>query len=109
MANGAMLAGHVEIEDYANIGGMTPIHQFVRIGCYAMVGGLSRIANDVPPYTLGAGIPYRLGGLNLIGLKRNNFQLKLRQDLTRAFKLTYRSGYLLEEALHRTQNDIGSS
>jgi len=109
MANGAMLAGHVEIEDYANIGGMTPIHQFVRVGCYAMVGGLSRITNDIPPYTLGAGIPYRLGGLNLVGLKRHNFQLELRKDLTKAFKLTYRSGYHLDEALQRVQKEIGSS
>jgi len=109
MANGAMLAGHVEIEDHANIGGMTPIHQFVRIGCYAMVGGLSRITNDVPPYTLGAGIPYRLGGLNLVGLKRNNFQLELRKDLTKAFKLTYRSGYHLEEALQHMQKEINPS
>ena len=48
MANGVMLAGHVEIEDYANIGGMTPLHQFVRVGCHAMVGGLSRVTNDIP-------------------------------------------------------------
>ena len=109
MANGAMLAGHVEIEDFANIGGMTPIHQFVRIGCYAMVGGLSRVTNDVPPYTLGAGVPYRLGGLNLIGLKRHNFRLELRKDLTQAFKITYRLGYQLDEALERVQREINPS
>lgn len=109
MANGAMLAGHVEIEDFANIGGMTPIHQFVRVGCHAMVGGLSRITNDIPPYTLGAGIPYRMGGLNLVGLKRHNFQLELRKDLSKVFKLTYRSGYNLEEALSRMENEVNSS
>lgn len=109
MANGAMLAGHVEIEDYANIGGMTPIHQFVRVGTHAMVGGLSRITNDIPPYTLGAGIPYRVAGLNLIGLKRHDFKLELRKALTKAFKLTYRSGIQLTEALERVESEVEKS
>ena len=109
MANGAMLAGHVEIQDYANIGGMTPIHQFVRVGAHAMVGGLSRITNDIPPYPLGAGIPYRVAGLNLIGLKRHDFNLELRQNLTKAYKLTYRSGVQLREALERVENEVDKS
>lgn len=106
MSNGAMLAGHVTLEDFVVIGGMTPVHQFSRIGCYAMVGGLSRVTNDIPPYTLGAGIPYRLGGLNLVGLKRHQFRQELRRDLSRAFKLTYRSGYHLEEALHLIEKEV---
>jgi len=109
MANSAMLAGHVIIEDFAVIGGMTPVHQFVRIGSYAMVGGLSRITNDIPPYTLGAGVPYRLGGLNLIGLKRHDFQYKLRKDLSQAFRITYRSGYHLVDALKRIETEIEKS
>ncbi|MCK4934889.1 MAG: acyl-[acyl-carrier-protein]--UDP-N-acetylglucosamine O-acyltransferase, partial [Simkaniaceae bacterium] len=99
MSNGAMLAGHVIIEDHAIIGGMTPIHQFCKIGCYAMVGGLSRITNDVPPYTIGAGSPYKLGGLNLIGLKRHKFPIEYRSELSKAFKLIYRSGLHFSEAL----------
>lgn len=106
MANGAMLAGHVTIEDYANIGGMTPVHQFVRIGKHAMVGGLSRITNDIPPYTLGAGIPYRVAGLNLIGLKRHNFSIDLRKALTKAFKLIYRSGIQFHEAVARIDEEV---
>lgn len=106
MANGAMLAGHVTVEDYANIGGMTPVHQFVRIGAYAMVGGLSRIANDIPPYTLGAGIPYRVAGLNLIGLKRHNFSIDLRKALTKAFKITYRSDIQFNEAVQRVEQEV---
>ncbi len=109
MANGAMLAGHVTIGDFVVIGGMTPIHQFVCVGCYAMLGGLSRITNDVPPYTLGAGVPYRLGGLNLVGLKRNSFPYELRRDLSLAFRLTYRSGLHLKEALERIEETIKSS
>lgn len=106
MANNAMLAGHVIVEDHAIIGGMTPVHQFSRIGCYSMVGGFSRITHDVPPYTLGAGAPYRLGGLNLIGLKRHGFSIEVRKTLTKAFKLTYRSGLHLSEALERIENEV---
>ncbi len=103
MANGAMLAGHVIIEDCAIIGGMTPVHQFCRIGAHAMVGGFSRIAHDVPPYTIGAGSPYKLGGLNIVGLKRHGFPYPVRKELTKVFKLTYRSGLKLSEALERIE------
>lgn len=106
MANNAMLAGHVVIEDYAIIGGMTPVHQFSRIGRYSMVGGFSRITHDVPPYTLGAGAPYRLGGLNMIGLKRHGFSIDVRRALTKAFKLTYRSGLRLSEAIKAIESEV---
>ena len=101
MANNAMLAGHVTIGDYANIGGMTPVHQHVRIGPYAMVGGFSRVTLDIPPFTIGAGVPYEVGGLNLVGLKRRGFALEDRMELTKAFKLTYRSGLRLQDALDK--------
>lgn len=106
MANNAMLAGHVIVEDFAIIGGMTPVHQFSRIGRYSMVGGFSRITHDVPPYTLGAGAPYRLGGLNLIGLKRHGFSIEVRRALTKAFKLTYRSGLRLNAAIEIIEDEV---
>jgi UDP-N-acetylglucosamine acyltransferase len=106
MANNSMLAGHVIVEDDAIIGGMTPVHQFSRIGTFAMVGGFSRITHDIPPYTIGAGSPYKLGGLNLVGLKRRGFPLEVRRALTKAFKITYRSGLKLSEALDRIQNEV---
>jgi UDP-N-acetylglucosamine acyltransferase len=99
LSNNATLAGHVTVEDYAIIGGMTPIHQFTRIGRYAMVGGMSRVTHDIPPYTIGAGIPFKFGGLNIIGLKRHQFSLETRRELSKAFKLVYRSQMRLEEAL----------
>lgn len=105
MANNAMLAGHVIVEDFANIGGMTPVHQFCRIGRHAMVGGFSRITHDIPPYTIGAGSPYKLGGLNLVGLKRRGFPLEVRQSLARAFKCIYRSGLPLIQALEKIQHE----
>ncbi len=106
MSNNATLAGHVTVEDFAIISGMTPIHQFVRIGCYAMVGGMSRITQDIPPYTIGAGIPFKFGGLNIIGLKRNGIPLHTRKELAKAFKLTYRSNLRLEDALERIPNEV---
>lgn len=106
MANNAMLAGHVVVEDHAVIGGMTPIHQFSRIGRFAMVGGFSRITHDVPPYTIGAGSPYKVGGLNLVGLKRHEFPYETRKALTQAFRLTYRSGLRFAEALNAIERDV---
>ncbi len=106
MANSAMLAGHVLVEDNAIIGGMTPVHQFSRIGAYAMVGGFSGVSRDVPPYTIGGGIPFKFGGINLIGLKRHGFSLSVRRELSKAFKLTYRSGLRLEEAIARIEGEI---
>lgn len=106
MANNAMLAGHVIVEDFAIIGGMTPVHQFSRIGQFAMVGGFSRITHDVPPYTIGAGSPYKLGGLNLVGLKRHGFPLEVRRALAKAFKLVYRSGLRMSEALDQIEAEV---
>ncbi|MFA6118364.1 MAG: acyl-ACP--UDP-N-acetylglucosamine O-acyltransferase [Parachlamydiales bacterium] len=106
MANSSMLAGHVVIEDHVVIGGMTPIHQFSRIGCNAMVGGFSRVPNDVPPYTIGGGYPYRLGGLNLVGLKRKEFSLEVRSELSKAFKITYRMGLRLDQAIEKIQGEL---
>jgi len=106
MSNSAMLAGHVIVEDCARIGGMTPVHQFARIGCYAMVGGFSGVLRDIPPYTIGGGFPYKFGGINIIGLKRNQFPLKVRIAISKAFKLTYRSGLHLEDALIQIEKQI---
>jgi len=106
MANSVNLAGHVIIEDCAVIGGATAIHQFTRIGCYAMVGGCSRITHDVPPYSIGGGSPYKMGGLNIVGLKRHGFPFTIRKDLTRAFKLTYRSGLRLTDALEKIRCEL---
>jgi len=106
MSNNATLAGHVTIEDCAVIGGMTPIHQFVRIGRYSMVGGMSRVTHDIPPYTIGAGIPFKFGGLNIVGLKRHGFLLDIRRELSKAFRLLYRSQLHIEEALRRIEQEL---
>lgn len=106
MSNNATLAGHVIVGRCAIIGGMTPIHQFVRVGAYAMVGGMSRIPYDVPPFTIGGGIPFRFGGVNRIGLQRHGFSLEVRREIHRAFKLLYRSGLPYREALAEMKRSL---
>jgi UDP-N-acetylglucosamine acyltransferase len=106
MSNNATLAGHVTVEDAAIIGGLTAIHQFARVGRHAMVGGMSRVTHDILPYTIGGGIPYRMGGINLIGLRRHGFPFSTRKELARAFKLVYRSGLTLVESLYRIENEL---
>jgi len=106
ISNNAAISGHVVVEDYAIIGGKTAIHQFVRIGKYAMVGGFSPLGQDVPPFTIGRGEPFRFGGLNLVGLKRHGFPLETRQALSQAFRLVYRSQLKLDEALSRIEEEV---
>lgn len=101
MANNVLLAGHVVVEDRATIGGLTGIHQYVRVGTQSMIGGVSRIAHDVPPFMICGGIPAKLGGLNIIGLKRNNIGLEVRKELHEVFKEIYRSGRQLDESVDR--------
>ncbi|HIK33654.1 MAG TPA: acyl-ACP--UDP-N-acetylglucosamine O-acyltransferase [Oscillatoriales cyanobacterium M59_W2019_021] len=103
IANSVSLAGHVHIESDAVLGGMLGVHQFVRIGCLAMVGGMSRIDRDVPPYMLVEGNPSRVRSLNLVGLKRSGIaQLEGGEVfalLKKAFRILYRSQQPLEHSL----------
>jgi UDP-N-acetylglucosamine acyltransferase len=94
------------VEDYAIIGGMTAVHQFVRIGCHAMVGGMSRVTHDVPPYTIGGGVPYLLGGINRIGLKRRQFSFETRMALFKAYRCLYRSNLSLQSALEQIESQL---
>lgn len=106
MSNNATLAGHVTVEDYAIIGGLTPIHQHVRVGAHTMVGGMSRITHDIPPYTIGGGIPFKFGGLNLVGLKRRGVPLAVRLELSKAFKIMFRTDLPMGEALDRIEQEL---
>lgn len=105
ISNAVALAGHVHIESRAVIGGVLGIHQFVRIGRLAMVGGMSRIDRDVPPYMLVEGNPARVRSLNLVGLKRAGIaeaeQGRVFQNLKKAFRLLYRSGLPHNQALEQ--------
>jgi len=102
MSNGIQVAGHVVIEDRAVIGGCLGIHQFVHIGGLAMVGGMTRVDRDVPPYSLVEGHPGRLRGLNRVGLKRNGIDHKKKDELKNLqeiWSMLFRSNYVLAESL----------
>ncbi len=107
IANSVALAGHVQIESKATIGGVLGIHQFVHIGELAMVGGMSRIDRDVPPYMLVEGSPARVRSLNLIGLKRAGVSELDRglvfQSLKKAFRSLYRSNLTVNAALEQLE------
>ena len=107
IANGVAVAGHVDIDDRAVIGGVLGIHQFVHIGSLAMVGGMSRIDRDVPPYAIVEGHPGRLRGLNLIGLRRSGLadadNGAVLKELQLLWKLIYRSEYSLSQALEQAR------
>ena len=99
MANNATLAGHVEVKDFAIIGGLSAIQQFVRIGEHAMIGGMSGVENDVIPFGLVTGERANLSGLNLIGLKRRDFTKEDIKDLRSAYRLLFaQEGTLSERA-----------
>jgi UDP-N-acetylglucosamine acyltransferase len=109
MANTATLAGHVDIGTGAIIGGLVGIHQFVRIGSYAIVGALSGIPLDVPPYVTAVVARGQKGrglfGLNLIGLKRNRFPEETIAELKKAYRILFRLGLPLREALVRAEEE----
>jgi UDP-N-acetylglucosamine acyltransferase len=99
ISNSVALAGHVHIESKARISGVLGVHQFVRIGRYAMVGGMARIDRDVPPYMVVEGNPSRIRALHKIGMQRSGFSAEDLQLLGKAFQILYRSGLRLTEAL----------
>ena len=106
LANAVNMAGHIVIEDFVGIGGMDPIHQFVRIGCHSFVGGGLRIDKDVPPYILAAGIPLTYAGLNVVGLTRRGFPKEILSQLRRAYKIIYRSKLNISQAVTRIKEEI---
>jgi UDP-N-acetylglucosamine acyltransferase len=105
MANGATLAGHILIEDYAIVGGLVAIHQFCRVGAYAIIGGVSGVLMDIPPYTKAQGAPAKLFGLNSVGLKRANFSEEAIRALKKAYRIIFRSGLTLEKAMKQVGED----
>jgi UDP-N-acetylglucosamine acyltransferase len=108
MSNLAQLAGQVVVEDYAGIGGMAGVHQDVRIGSHAFVGGMTRLTRDVPPYFLAEGNPAEVYGLNSVGLRRRNFTPETIAELKSAYKLVYRSGNNLRQAIDALRETVQS-
>ena len=114
IANSVQIAGHVVVEDRAVIGGCLGIHQFVHIGYLAMVGGMTRVDRDVPPYCLAEGHPGRMRGLNKVGIKRKNIDKNNKEEflqLKRIWNLLFKSEYVISDSLKiaRQENLFQSS
>lgn len=104
LANNATLAGHVTLEDYAFLGGLSAVHQFCRIGAHAMVGGMTGVEKDVIPFGMVIGNRAALGGLNIVGLRRRGFDRETIHALRRAYDLLfYGDGVLMERLEHVEQ------
>lgn len=99
MANAASLAGHVRLDDFAILGGFSLVHQFCRIGQYSFSAMGSVISRDVPPYVMIGGSPTKPRGINSVGLERQGFSPEAIRQIKRAFKIIYKSGLTLEDAI----------
>ena len=109
IANAGTLAGHVIVEDQAVIGGLAAVHQFVRIGQLAIVGGCSKVVQDVVPFSLCDGHPARVCGMNVIGLRRANVPAATRRALHGAFKILFYSGLTASHAVACLKSEAESS
>ncbi len=101
IANNVQLAGHIHIGDWAILGGSSAVHQFVRIGAHSMIGGTSSIRQDIPPYVIGAGDPFRPVGINSEGLNRRGYAPEVVAALKEAYKLLYRRKLSTQEAVEQ--------
>lgn len=98
MANGASLAGHVCLDDFAILGGFTLVHQFTKIGCHSFSAMGSSISRDIPPYVMVGGQPTKPYGINSVGLERKGFSSHCVREIRKAYKTLYKAGLKLEEA-----------
>lgn len=106
MANNTTLAGHITIGNYATVGGLVAIHQFVRVGDHAFIGGKSAVVKDIPPYVIAAGDRAKLHGLNTVGLKRQGFTPKTLAMLKKTYRIVFRIGITLNEAIERVTAEV---
>jgi UDP-N-acetylglucosamine acyltransferase len=106
MSNVATLAGHVTVEDYAVIGGLAAVHQFCRIGRMAMIGGCSKVVQDVPPFMTADGNPAETRTINKIGLERNGVSEKAQGALRQAYKILFRERLTLRNAVVEVEKEL---
>ena len=106
MSNVGTLAGHVTVGDHAVVGGLAAIHQFCRIGMMSMIGGCSKIVQDVPPYMIVDGNPGETRTVNKIGIERNGVSEEAQEALKRAFKILFRDGLTISNAVVKIEADL---
>ena len=106
IANSAALAGHIAVEDHAVIGGLVGIHQFVQVGALAIIGGCSRVIQDIPPYSTCVGYPAKVFGLNKEGLRRAGVPTQTKDHLHKAFRILFHSGLSMSHAVEQVAKDV---
>ncbi|MBI1882627.1 MAG: acyl-ACP--UDP-N-acetylglucosamine O-acyltransferase [Chlamydiae bacterium] len=109
IANVGTLAGHVDIEDGAVIGGLSAVHQFCKIGTLAIVGGCSKVVQDVPPYAMVDGHPAVVRTINGVGLTRSGMNQELQKNIKKAFKILFRSKLTVAHAVSKVEAEIPTS
>ena len=108
-SNNGTLAGHVQVGDHAIMGGLTAVHQFCRLGRFAITGGCSKIVQDVPPFMIADGNPAKVRGINIVGLERNGFAAETIKAIKEAFRLIYRSKFNTRQAVEAIQQELPAS
>lgn len=108
-SNNGTLAGHVEVGDNAVMGGLTAVHQFCRIGRFAITGGCSKIVQDVPPFMIADGNPAEIRGVNFVGLERRGFPAEKVKPIKEAFRLLFRSKYNTRQAIEAIRKELPPS
>ncbi len=103
LANAATLAGHVELEDNVIIGGLTAIHQFCRMGKLSIVGGCSKVVQDIPPFAMADGHPVKIRGLNLLGLRRKKIPTETIRIIKKSFKVLFFEKHVLKAAIEKVE------
>ena len=106
MSNVGTLAGHVTVEDYAVVGGLAAVHQFCRIGRLSMIGACSKVVQDVPPFMIADGNPAETRTVNKVGMERNGVPEEAQATLRQAFKLLFREGLTISNALDRIEKEL---
>src|SRR5205814_4826130 len=106
IANAVQLAGYVVVDDWAIVGGGTVVHQFTRIGRHCMIGGGSRISQDIAPFVRSAGSPPRNAGVNTIGLERRGFSREAREALERGYRIFFRGGGTASQAVETLRREL---
>ena len=105
-SNNGTLAGHVQVGNHAVMGGLTAVHQFCRIGRFAITGGCAKIVQDVPPFMIADGNPAEIRGVNLVGLERKGFTPESVKWIKEAFRLIYRSKYNTRQAVNAVRKEL---
>jgi UDP-N-acetylglucosamine acyltransferase len=106
ISNAVNMGGHVEIDDWAIVGGIVAIHQFVKIGKHSLIGGGFRAVKDIPPYIVAGNFPLRFEGLNLIGLRRRGFSNEKIRNIGKVYEVVYKSGLNVSDAVKKINDDF---